>query len=125
VLSLALVRVFKTAWFSKAARKARIHDSELCKAINQVMLGQADDLGGGVYKKRLKDNQYRSIILAKSGEFWVFAYLFAKKDRANISNEELLAFRRLADLYRLKKPSDVEKEVKIGELEEICNDKNE
>src|SRR5271163_4680711 len=40
-------RVFKTAWFTKAARKAHIPDEELCYAIRQVMLGQADDLGGG------------------------------------------------------------------------------
>lgn len=46
-----------------------------------VALGQADDLGGGVFKKRLNDNMHRSIVLAKAGEFWVFAYLFAKKDR--------------------------------------------
>lgn len=45
------MRTFKTAWFSKAARKARIKDDELCKAIQEVMDGQADDLGGGVFKK--------------------------------------------------------------------------
>jgi len=73
-----MVRIFKTAWFSKAARKARIDDHELCRAIEEVALGQADDLGSGVFKKRLNDNRHRSIILAKSGEFWVFAYLFAK-----------------------------------------------
>lgn len=47
-------RTFKTAWFAKAARKAHIPDEELCSAIRQVMLGLADDLGGGVFKKRLK-----------------------------------------------------------------------
>jgi len=62
-------RTFKTAWFAKAARKARISDAVLCKAITQVVLGQADDLGGGVFKKRLNDNMHRSIVLAKSGEF--------------------------------------------------------
>jgi len=77
-------RTFKTAWFAKAARKAHITDAELCKAIRQVALGQVDDLGGGVFKKRLNDNMYRSIVLAKSGEFWVFVYLFAKQDRENI-----------------------------------------
>lgn len=46
-------RIFKTAWFAKAAAKARIDDFELCTAIGQVMTGQADDLGGGVFKKRL------------------------------------------------------------------------
>ena len=114
-------RVFKTGWFSKAAHKARIRDSELCKAIGQVKLGQADDLGGGVFKKRLNDNHHRSIILAKHGEFWVFTYLFAKRDRANISDDELSAFRKLAGLYRKKAPSEIEKELEIGELEEICN----
>ena len=74
-------RVFKTAWFVKAARKAHITDEELCSAIRQVMLGQADDLGGGVFKKRLKKNQYRSIIIARAGRYWVYAYLFAKQDR--------------------------------------------
>jgi hypothetical protein len=46
-------RAFKTARFSKDAKKARIKDAELCLAIQQVFLGQADDLGGGVFKKRL------------------------------------------------------------------------
>jgi hypothetical protein len=53
------------------------------------MAGQADDLGGGVYKKRLSKNQYRSIIVARGGRYWVYEYLFAKKDRANIEDEEL------------------------------------
>lgn len=58
-------RTFKTAWFSKAASKARITDEELCRAIDQVRQGQADDLGGGVFKKRLDKNRSRSIIVAK------------------------------------------------------------
>jgi len=64
-------RVFKTAWFAKAARKAKIADAELCSAIWQAMRGLADDLGGGVYKKRLDKNRSRSIILAKGGRFWI------------------------------------------------------
>ena len=72
-------RVFKTAWFAKAARKAHIPDEELCSALRQVMSGQADDLGGGVFKKRLRKNQYRSIILARAGHYWVYEYLFASK----------------------------------------------
>jgi len=116
-------RTFKTAWFAKAARKARISDAELCKAIRQVVLGQADDLGGSVFKKRLNDNMHRSIVLAKSGEFWVYVYLFAKKDRANIEDVELAEFRRLADLYRRKSNADLGVELKIGVLLEICHGK--
>ena len=112
-------RVFKTAWFSKAAKKARIVDDELSSAIRQVILGQADNLGGGVFKKRLGKNQYRSLILAKGGRYWVYAYLFAKQDRANIDVDELTAFRALADLYARKTDDDIARELEFGELVEI------
>ncbi len=60
-------------------RKALIKDSELCAAVAAAMAGQADDLGGGVFKKRLDKNRSRSIILAKGRRYWVYAYLFAEK----------------------------------------------
>jgi hypothetical protein len=72
-------RVFKTAWFAKASSKARIPDSELCTAIQQVMLGQCDDLGGGIFKKRLNKNHSRAIIVAKGGSYWVYAFHYHKK----------------------------------------------
>jgi hypothetical protein len=114
-------RVFKTAWFSKAAKKAHIADVELCAAIRQVMLGQADDLGGGIFKKRLGKNLYRSILVAKGKRYWVYAYLFAKKDRANIDDDELAKFRALAVLYAGKTDADIAKEVQLKELVEICH----
>jgi hypothetical protein len=43
------------------------------------MLGQADDLGGGVFKKRLGRNLYRSLILAKGRRHWVYALSFRKE----------------------------------------------
>jgi len=115
-------RFFKTAWFSKAARKALISDDELCDAIRQVLQGQCDDLGGGVFKKRLNKNRHRGLILARGGKYWVYAYLFAKKDRATIEEDELAAFRELAVLYAQKRDQDLEKELACGELEEICDD---
>jgi hypothetical protein len=115
-------RVFKTAWFSKAAKKCHIADAELCTAIRQVMLGQADDLGGGVFKKRLSKNQYRSIILAKGGRYWVYAYLFAKQDQANIKETQLSYLREYANLFAKKSELDIEKELLLKELMEICHD---
>jgi hypothetical protein len=93
----------------------------LTKAVKEIALGQADDLGGGVFKKRLNNNLHRSIVLAKAGEFWVFAYLFAKKDRANIDEDELVAFRKLAELYRRKTETDLLKEIDTGALLEIVH----
>jgi hypothetical protein len=113
-------RAFKTAWFAKATRKARIRDGELYEAIRQAMQGQATDLGGGVFKKRLDKNMHRSIILAKGGRHWVYVYLFAKKDRDNIDDDELQAFRELAALYAGKSDADIEKELSAGELMELC-----
>ncbi len=64
------MRVLKTKWFTKAAKSHSIKDSELCQAIEAVAQGKADDLGGGVYKKRLNQNRDRAIILAKGGVNW-------------------------------------------------------
>lgn len=122
---MSLGRVFKTAWFAKAARKARIKDDELCEAIAQVRKGQGDDLGGGVFKKRLSNNQYRSIILARGGEFWVYQYLFAKQDRANIDEDELKAFRMLAKDYAKMTQQQADAQVADGHWTELCQDKLE
>ena len=118
-----LSRIFKTAWFTKAAKKARITDEELCTAIRQVMQGEVDDLGGGVFKKRLKDNRHRSIILAKGSKYWIYVYLFAKKDRDNIGIDELAEFKKLATLYSRQTDAIIEAEIKNGDLLEICDGK--
>jgi len=117
-----VARVFKTAWFTKAAKKALIKDSELCAAVAAAMAGQGDDLGGGVFKKRLDKNRSRSIILAKGRRYWVYAYLFAKKDRANIDDDELKAFRKLADLYAEKTDVEIDRELEAKVIVEICHD---
>ena len=116
------VRVFMTAWFSKAARKAKINDDELCRAIAQVMVGQADDLGGGVFKKRLNRNEHRSIILTKWGDFWIYEYLFAKKDMENINAAELKAFKLLATSYANLNDAQIDQLLKTKAWAEICKE---
>lgn len=115
-------RILKSSWFAKAAKKARINDAELCIAIKQVMQGQADDLGGGVFKKRLNENKHRSIILAKGGSYWVYEYLFAKKDRDNIDNDELVNFRILAKSYASLSEEQLEQLLHDKLLVEICHE---
>ena len=122
MLTLDSKRTFKTAGFSKDAKKAKIKDDELCLAIQQVQSGQVDDLGGGVFKKRLNNNQHRSIILAKGGHYWIFEYLFAKKDRANIEADELHAFRLLAISYGALTELQLIQLMMNGDFVEICHD---
>jgi hypothetical protein len=94
---------------------------ELCSAIRQVMVGQADDLGGGVFKKRLGKNLYRSIIAAKGGRYWVYEYLFAKNDRANIEDNDLAKLRKLARVYEALTEQSVDELIDEGSWMEICN----
>ena len=85
------------------------------------MIGQADDLGGSVFKKRLNKNMHRAVILAKGGKHWMFQYLFAKKDRDNIDADELEGFRKLAKAREKLTAQQLDRLAQDGELEEICN----
>ncbi|MDP3706183.1 MAG: type II toxin-antitoxin system RelE/ParE family toxin [Legionellaceae bacterium] len=118
-------RAFKTSWFAKVAKKAKITDYDLFEAIQQVIEGKAVDLGGGVFKKRLNDNRNRSIILARGGCYWIYEYLFAKKDRDNIDDNELQHFRKLAKLYAELSVDQIDQLVDEKLLIEIYDDEKE
>ena len=85
------------------------------------MLGQADDLGGGVYKKRLGKNLYRSILIAKGRQFWVYEFLFAKKNLANISGPQLAGFRKLATVYATLTKDQIDRLILERDWLEICH----
>ena len=72
-----------------------------------------------MFKKRLNDNMHRSIILAKGGRHWVFAYLFAKKDRANIDPDELADFKKLAQAYARMTDAELAFTLSQGDLQEL------
>ena len=116
------MRVFKTKIFAGAAKKAAITGADLCEAVQEVMKGQAVDLGGGVWKKRLNENRHRSIILAKGRGYWVYQFLFAKSDQDNISKKELSAFKDLAKAYEGLNHEQIQLLLKRKDFVEICDD---
>jgi len=116
------VRIFKTAWFAKTAHKVGIDDATLLNAVRQTILGQAADMGGGVFKKRINQNRHRAIILAKSGDRWVLEYLFSKQDKANIARDELTYFRKLAVAYASLTDEQVQQFLEHSEWMEINDD---
>lgn len=120
-LPMPPTRAFKTKWFAKAAAKRGITDAELCRAIDAVIAGQAEDLGGGVFKKRLNKNMDRSIVLTKGRRNWIYVFLFQKADRDNIEDDELTAFRLLAATYGKMTASEFAAAIDSEELVEICN----
>lgn len=97
------MRVFRSKPFTRFASKMRIADEVLCRAIADIGEGRIDaDLGGGVFKQRIarsgggKSGGFRALILIKLAQRAFFIDGFAKSERDNIRDDELLALRKLA-----------------------------
>lgn len=116
------LKLFKTRNFADAASKAWICDSELREAFGELLKGQADNLGGGVWKKRLKENRRRSIVLAKGRHYWVYQSLFDKQRQSNISPKELDRLRALANVYEDLSEAQVQYLLDTREFVELHHD---
>jgi hypothetical protein len=97
------LRIFKSREFARFTRKNAIHDASLCQAAWELQSGLIHaNLGGGVYKQRIapagegKSGGYRSIVFFLAGERTFFVYGFAKKDRNNLSFNDLTALKEAA-----------------------------
>lgn len=88
-----------------------------------VIQGKADYLGSGVHKKRLNQNRDRAIILAKGGNHWFYAFLYAKQDKANITLQELAGFRALSKHYADLTVEKITALINRKVLVEICHDR--
>jgi hypothetical protein len=118
----------KTKWFWKWAKKQKISDERLLKAMDDLQNSLSSvSLGGGLYKVRIasdnsgKSSSYRTIIVYRRNERAVFIYGFMKKEQDNLSSEELKSFKTLSkDILQLSEEAlsqAVEKNVfiEIGE----------
>ncbi|HEU0139259.1 MAG TPA: type II toxin-antitoxin system RelE/ParE family toxin [Bryobacteraceae bacterium] len=119
-------RVFKTRWFERFARKEKIRDRVLVDAVARAEGGQVDaDLGGGVIKQRIarpgegKSGGHRTIIFFRRGARAVFAYGFAKSDRANIDADEEKQFKEAARHVLRLTEKQIEELVKNGGFVEL------
>jgi len=52
----------------------------------------------------------------------VYEYLFAKKDQANIDNDDLVRLRKIAKAYEVVTEEQVSALVRIKKWLEVCND---
>jgi len=99
------VRIFKSRWFQRFARKEGIADAALREAVARAEKGQIDaDLGGEVIKQRIarpgqgRSRGYRTIILFRRGVKAFFVYGFSKSQRANINDDEQQQFKEAAKI---------------------------
>jgi hypothetical protein len=86
------------------------------------------DLGGGLIKQRVarqgagRSGGYRTLILFRSGARAVFAFGFAKSDRANLQADEAAVFRRAAKLVLAFSEAQIDAELQTGRLMEVMCD---
>lgn len=124
------LRIFKNKPFARFAKKSEISDTALYKAILNAENGLIDaDLGGGVIKQRVprdgegKSGGFRTMILFRTGSRAFFVYGFAKNEQDNISDDDLIALKKLAN--KMLNYSDAELTTAINQkslIEIICNE---
>lgn len=120
------MRVFVTKEFARFARKERIGSIQLCGAVRRAGSGLIDaDLGCGVIKQRVarqgqgRSGGYRTIIAFRSGVRSVFIYGFAKNSKANLADDELDVYRRLATVVLEADAATLRRLIAAGELKEM------
>jgi hypothetical protein len=96
------VQAFKKA-FTRFVAKAGISDVALCQAVRDADRGLISaDLGGGVIKQRIarpgqgKSGGFRTLIVFRAGTRAIFVHGFAKNEKDNIEEDELVALKKLA-----------------------------
>ena len=85
------MRVFKTKWFRRFARREGIADAMLCDTVARAGRGQIDaDLGRGVIKQRVarpgqgRAGGYRTLIVYRARDRAIFVFGFAKNEREDL-----------------------------------------
>ncbi|MDD2901642.1 MAG: type II toxin-antitoxin system RelE/ParE family toxin [Syntrophales bacterium] len=120
------MRIFKTKWFGRFARDERISNDSLRQAIERAERGSVDaDLGGGVIKQRVaragqgRSRGYRVLIAYRDGDRAVFLYGFAKNERENIGDDELVTLKEIATAWLEADVERLEHAISEGILQEV------
>ncbi len=121
--------VYQTKEFARFARKDKLSAKALIEAAADVARGNFDaDLGAGVFKQRVarqgggKSGGFRTILFFKASRHTFFAYGFAKSERANVSEKELKALKKLANELLSYSAGQIATAEKAGELIELVDD---
>ena len=124
--------VFKTRLFQDWQKKEDLSDKSLCAAVDEMSRGLIDaNLGGGLVKKRVarpgagKSSGFRTLLATNKNDKWFFVYGFAKNERDNIENQEMMALKRLAAALLGMDANTIDKLLADKELKEICRNEKQ
>lgn len=126
------MRVLKTRWFARWARRQGLTDAALRSAVDEMRRGLVDAvLGGGLVKKRIarsgggKSGGYRTLLAADLREHWVYLYGFAKSERENIDEKNMRDLRQLARTYSSMSEAAARRLIAAGVLVEVSDGEQE
>jgi hypothetical protein len=121
------MRIFKTRTLAKFTRQHGIGDASLVEAIERAKRGLIDaELGGRIIKQRVarpgqgKRGGFR-MLLGFGSDRAVYLFAFAKNERENISNSELLTLREIAASLLGASKEEISKALNDGTLLEVHN----
>ncbi len=120
------MRIFKTRWLARFARREAISDASMAEAIARAERGLIDaDLGGGLIKQRVartgqgRSGGYRMLIVYRRGDRAVCVFGFAKSDQDDISPAQLYGLRTVAARWLSADETGIKRGISAGELKEI------
>ncbi len=120
------MRIYKTRWTARFARRERIGDVSLYEAIERAERGIIDaDLGGGLIKQRVarqgqgRSGGFRMLLAYRVADRAFFLFGFAKNERENISTDELAVLKQMAALWLNAEEARITLGLAEGEIEEV------
>ena len=120
------MRIYKVKVFARFQRRERIEDGALAKAVRAAEDGLIDaDLGGGLIKQRVarpgqgKSGGYRTVIVYRRGDLAVFLLGFAKNDRGNVDDDELVDLKGQARVFLRLSMKEINASIAADELAEV------
>lgn len=119
------MRIFKTRTLAKFTRQNGIGDLSLVDAVERARRGLIDaDRGGRLIKQRVarpgqgKRGGFRMLIGFRSDRA-VFLFAFAKNERENIGDAELMTLREIAGSFLNASAKKITQALKDGALIEV------
>ncbi len=118
--------MFKNAWFARLAKEGVADRLLLCEAAVRAESGLIDaDFGGGLIKQRVarpprgKSKGWRVILAFRKSKVAFFLFGFPKSSMANLSEDELKAFKLAAKELLELSGKRLDKLVEQGAVTEV------
>lgn len=120
------MKVYKNAYFERFAKKNKIADTDLIKAVERVEKGLIDaDLGSFLIKQRIprkvqsRARGYRTIISCIQDQQCYFVYGYAKSEKDNLTKVEEREFKKLAQFFSTLSDAHLQELIKKKNLIEV------